>query len=71
MTVSELIEMLKKYPSDMEVVTDVYSDYACISENSCKVLMAVKTNDYVMRSHPTMGEEYKENEKEFLYLGCE
>jgi isochorismate hydrolase len=71
MKVSKLIEMLKKYPSDMEVITDVYSDYGCLSESSCKVIMAVKTSEYVMRSHPTMDKEHKENEKEFLYLGSE
>jgi hypothetical protein len=68
MTVNELIEMLKKYPSDMEIVNGRCSDYALISEDEWHVIKGVKEDFWVMRSHPSMSEENKSKEKEFLYL---
>jgi hypothetical protein len=68
MTVSELIEMLKKYPLDMEILNQRCSDYSIISENEWSVIKGVKKEFWVMRSHPSMSDENKENEKEYLLL---
>ena len=70
MNVSELKRMLNKYPDDMEILNGRYSDYELIKEDEWTVIKAVLQADagYVMRSHPTMSEENKAKEKEYLYL---
>lgn len=66
--VGELKKMLKKYPDDMEILNGRCSDYALISENEFSVVKGVRKDGWVMRSHPTMSEENKKDEKEYLYL---
>jgi len=74
MTVLELKKMLDKYPDDMEILNSRHSDYEIISEDEWSVIKGVDRKDsgwndgWVMRSHPTMSEENKKNEKEYLYL---
>lgn len=69
MNVAELKKMLEKYPDDMEIIHTYYSDYDSITEEKWSVLKAVHTdNGWIMRSHPTMSEEHKLKEKEYLYL---
>jgi hypothetical protein len=68
MTVGELKKMLEQYPDDMEIVNGRCSDYQLIKETEWSVIKGVKKEEWVMRSHPTMSEENKRNEKEFLYL---
>lgn len=68
MNVGELKKMLEKYPDDMEVLNGRYSDYEIISEDEWSVVKGVDKDGWVMRSHPTMTEENKALEKEYLYL---
>lgn len=72
MTVKQLIEMLQKYPSDMQVVTSRYSDWQIINETEWEIIKGVnKPNIYsnhVMQSHKTMSQENKDKEKEYLAL---
>jgi len=68
MTVGELITMLKKYPADMELLVDRCSDYTTIEENEWSVVRAVPTAYGAMRSHQSMSDENKANEKEYLHL---
>lgn len=68
MNVKDLKNMLENYPDDMEVLNGRYSDYDLVEEDQWSVVKAVPKDGYVMRSHPTMSEENKVNEKEYLYL---
>lgn len=68
MTVGELKKMLEKYPDEMEILNGRYSDYDVIKENEWHVVKAVPQGEWVMRSHPTMSEENKRKEKEYLCL---
>lgn len=68
MKVIDLKRMLDTYPDDMEILTTRYSDYDLIEESNWSVVKAVPKMDYIMRSHPTMSDENKANEKEYLYL---
>ncbi len=69
MNVGELIKMLEKYPKDMEVIHEMYSDYAAISEDEWNVVDAVpNSGGWLMRAHPTMSEENKEVQKKCLCL---
>lgn len=68
MNVKDLKRMLEKYPDDMEILNGRYSDYEIISEDEWSVVKGVDKDGWVMRSHPTMSEENKVNEKEYLYL---
>ena len=68
MTVAQIRKMLEKYPDDMEFVCGRFSDYALIEETEFSVIKGVAKNGWVMRSHPTMSEENKAHEKEYLYL---
>jgi len=66
MNVKDLKRMLEKYPEDMEILNGRYSDYALIQEEEGYVVKAVPKNEWIMRSHPTMSDENKANEKEYL-----
>lgn len=66
MNVGQLKKMLKKYPDDMEILTDHHSDYLLLDEDMCCVVKAVPKEGWVMRSHPTMSDENKQAEKEYL-----
>lgn len=68
MNVRELKRMLDKYPNDMEIVNERYSDYEIISESEWSVVRGVEKKGWIMRAHPTMSEENKQNEKEYLAL---
>lgn len=68
MNVKDLKRMLEKYPDDMEILNGRYSDYEIISEDEWSVVKGVDKDGWVMRSHPTMNEENKALEKEYLYL---
>lgn len=70
MNVGELKKMLEKYPDDMEVIQTMCSDYCKVNEDDWSVVKAVFNEgvDYFMRSHPTMSEENKSKEKEYLHL---
>ena len=69
MNVGDLKKLLDQHPDEMEVLNGRYSDYEVISENEWSVVKAVAKEDgWVMRSHPTMSEESKKQEKEYLYL---
>ncbi len=68
MTVGELISMLIKYPPDMELIVDRYSDYTTIEENEWSVVKAVPTEYGAMRAHQTMSADNKLKEKEYLHL---
>lgn len=70
MNVGELKAMLNNYPDEMEILNGRYSDYCIVEEHEWSVVKAVPkaSCDYVMRSHPTMSDENKAKEKEYLYL---
>ena len=67
-TVAELKALLDKFPDDMQVITSRYSDYDYILEKDFSVVSAVPEEDWIMRSHPTMSQERKDKEKEYLHL---
>ena len=68
MTVGELKKELEQYPDEMELLIEKWSDYAPVDE--CSIIRGVKKDGgWMMRSHPTMSEENKAQEKEYLYLG--
>jgi len=69
MNVGDLKKMLKKHPDDMEILHGMYSDYATIEESEWSVIQGVPSDSgWVMRSHPTMSDENKGKEKDYLYL---
>lgn len=68
MNIGDLKKMLELYPDDMQIVNGRYSDYEIIAEDDFSVIKGVDKQGFVMRSHPTMSEENKLAEKEFLYL---
>lgn len=68
MNVKDLKKMLEKYPDDMVFLVGRYSDYDIVKEEDFEVVKAVDKGDYVMRSHPTMSDENKAKEKDYLYL---
>jgi hypothetical protein len=68
MNVGELKEMLDKYPDELELIVDRYRYYSSVEEGDWSVVKAVPTYYGFMRSHPTMSEENKKNEKEYLHL---
>ena len=68
MNVCEMREMLAKYPDNMELIVDRFSDYTNILENEWSVVKAVPTEYGFMRSHETMSDENKKNEHEYLHL---
>lgn len=68
MNVREMKKMLEKYPDDMELIVDRCSDYTSILESEWEVVKAVPTEYGCMRSHPTMSDENKAKEREYLHL---
>lgn len=68
MNVGQLKKMLEQYPDDMEILNGRYSDYEIVKEEEWSVVKAVQKDGWVMKSHPTMSEENKAQEKEYLYL---
>ncbi len=70
MNVGELKKMLEKFPDHMEILNERCSDYSTIKEYEWSVVKGVPQDGahWVMRSHPTMSEENKRKEKEYLLL---
>jgi hypothetical protein len=68
MNVGELKKMLEKYPDDMIILNSRYSDYEIVEEADWSVVRAVPKDFYVMRAHPTMGEENVSKAQDFLHL---
>ena len=68
MNVKELKKMLERYPDDMEIVNERYSDYQVIQEGDWAVVKGVDKDGWVMQSHPTMSEANKAAEKRYLAL---
>lgn len=68
MNVKKLKELLNKYPDDMELVVNVHSDYQFLDDDCLTVTHLVDQGFYLMRSHPTMSDENKAKEKQYLYL---
>lgn len=68
MNVGELKKMLEQYPNDMEIINGRYSDYEIISTDEWSVVSGVEKDGWVMRSHPTMSEDNKQRERQYLYL---
>ena len=68
MNVGELKKMLEIYPDTMVVVNTRCSDYQIIKQNDWTIVNGVEKDGWVMRSHPTMSEENKQQEKFFLHL---
>jgi len=64
----ELQEFLNKFPEDMEIILEAYSDYALIKEDDFVISKAVDQNFYVMKVHPTMSEENKLKIKPYLII---
>ena len=67
MTVRDLIDKLRMYDQDLEVITDEYSDYTHVT--TVGGLKGVNKGDWIMRSHSSMSEDNKKNEQLFLYIG--
>lgn len=68
MTVKELKELLNNYSDDLQILNQRRSDYQIISKDEWSIVKGVDKNGWVMRSHPTMSEENKAKEKEYLSL---
>jgi hypothetical protein len=68
MTVAELKKMLERYPDDMQILNGRYSDYANVIESDWSIVKGVDKDGWVMRSHRTMSDENKAEEKDYLYL---
>ena len=68
MNIGELKKMIDKYPDDMKIVNGRCSDYGLVSVDEWEIIKGVENEGWVMRSHPTMSEENKKKEKEFLFL---
>lgn len=67
MKVSELIAKLQQFDPELEVISDVYSDYSQLEE--VYQLTAVDKGNYIMRPHPTMSEQHKQQQKQYVYVG--
>ena len=68
MNVGELKKMLDQYPDDMEILNSRCSDYDLVKIEDWSIVKAVPKDFYWMRSHPTMNDENKTKEREFLHL---
>jgi hypothetical protein len=68
MNVGELKKLLDKYPDAMDVLNTRFSDYELVTEDDWSVVKAVPKASYWMRSHPTMSEENRAMEREYLHL---
>lgn len=67
MLVKELIAALQQQDPELEVIIDMFSDYAIL--DGVSIRSAVDQGGYVMNSHYTMSEESKAKEMQYLYLG--
>ena len=66
MTKAELVKYLEKFDDNAEILYNQYSDYSILEEKDIELIRAVPKSFYVMRSHPTMSEENKAKEKDFI-----
>jgi hypothetical protein len=65
-TVQDLINHLKQLPPNIGVIYKAYSDFQELTLDELQIVEAVDKSNYVMRSHPTMSEENKQNKAKFL-----
>ena len=70
MNIKELKDLISDLPDDMEILNRRCSDWAVISKEEWDITYGVPEKDscWVMRSHPTMSDERKMNEKKYLAL---
>ena len=66
MTKAELVKYLEKFDDNAEILYCMHSDYSILEANDIELIRAVPKRFYVMRSHPTMSEENKAKEKDFI-----
>lgn len=66
MNIKELKAIIANIPDDTEIVIERHSDYALVDEHY--FIKGVDKNGWIMRTHPTMSEENKVNEKEYFLL---
>ena len=66
MTVSQLMQYLSTLPKDMGILYCAYSDYNELEADQLQTVKAVLQSGYAMRSHPTMSEDNKSREREYL-----
>lgn len=65
----DLVELLSKYPDDIEIVVELHSDYVKLDETGVYEVDAVDKGCWVMRSHNSMSEENKQQQKSYLLIG--
>ena len=65
MNIAELMAELEKYPPEMLVIVDHFSDYQIAN---LSIIDAVPKGHYIMRAHPTMSQENKNGKLEFLLI---
>lgn len=66
---NEILEKLSKYDDNMEIIFDQHSDYITPEEIDTEIIFGVNQGSWIMRSHPTMSDENKSKEKEYVYIG--
>ena len=66
MNVGELKKLLEQYPDDMEILYCMHSDYRMMDPEDIGPVKAVNKEFYHMRSHPTMSDANKANERTYL-----
>lgn len=70
MTVNDLIKLLEKYPQNLEVVVDRYSDYIQLDKSNVSITEGIPKDEWVMRCYSS--HMFKDKEvlvKKYLYLG--
>jgi len=68
MKIKELIETLKGFDPELEVVYPMHSDYNMLDPELIGVANLVDQDGYVMRAHRSMSEENKSRAKKYLCL---
>ena len=68
LNVGQLKKLLESLPNDMEIVNDRHSDYSIVKIDEISIVKGVEHDGWVMRSHPTMSEENKRKEKQYLRI---
>lgn len=66
MKVYKLIEHLKTFDPEMEVLYRLHSDYAELNTEEIKIENAVNMEWYHMRSHPTMALPLQQKAQDYL-----
>lgn len=68
LTVKQLKEIIADLPDDMEVIYDCCSDYEAMNPEDVKLVSAVPKGGWHMRSHPTMSEDNKSKQQQYLHF---